>query len=157
MTFSTSRKFSNWWHLRRGTRNDIQFARGRNLYKQKLAQKLKKRVSICASCISGNLCNWLLVYDGITVMLWVVCTWYTTSFRWKRMESSGCSVVKVNLFLYTPWSNMEEHRYSSIHSSSSSIGITAHCGLWPVEQCPSTFSYLPLFPSSHSQHLKISV
>ena len=26
--------------------------------------------------------------------------------------------------------------------SSSSIGTTAHCGLWPVEQCPSIFSYL---------------
>jgi len=25
----------------------------------------------------------------------------------------------------------------------SSIGTTAHCGLWPVEQCPSIFSYLP--------------
>jgi len=24
-----------------------------------------------------------------------------------------------------------------------SIGTTAHCGLWPVEQCPSIFSYLP--------------
>ena len=31
--------------------------------------------------------------------------------------------------------------YSS--SSSSSIGSTAHCGLWPVEYCPSIFSYLP--------------
>ena len=27
--------------------------------------------------------------------------------------------------------------------SSSSIGTIAHCGLWPVEQCPSIFSYLP--------------
>ena len=27
--------------------------------------------------------------------------------------------------------------------SSSSIGTTAHCGLWPVEKCPSIFSYLP--------------
>ena len=27
--------------------------------------------------------------------------------------------------------------------SSSSIDTTAHCGLWPVEQCPSIFSYLP--------------
>ena len=27
--------------------------------------------------------------------------------------------------------------------SSSSTGTTAHCGLWPVEQCPSIFSYLP--------------
>ena len=32
-------------------------------------------------------------------------------------------------------------------SSSSSIGTTAHCGLWPVEQCPSIFSYLP--PTLH--------
>ena len=31
----------------------------------------------------------------------------------------------------------------SSSSSSSSIGITAHCGLWPVEQCPSIFTYLP--------------
>ena len=28
-------------------------------------------------------------------------------------------------------------------SPSSSIGTTTHCGLWPVEQCPSIFSYLP--------------
>ena len=28
-------------------------------------------------------------------------------------------------------------------NSSSSIGTTAHCGLWPVEQCPSIFSYQP--------------
>ena len=26
---------------------------------------------------------------------------------------------------------------------SSSIGTTAHCGFWPIEQCPSIFSYLP--------------
>jgi len=32
---------------------------------------------------------------------------------------------------------------SSSSSSSSSIGATAHCGLWSVEQCPSVFSYLP--------------
>ena len=30
-----------------------------------------------------------------------------------------------------------------IFTSSSSIGTTALCGLWPVEQCPSIFSYLP--------------
>jgi len=28
-------------------------------------------------------------------------------------------------------------------TSSSSIGTTAHSGLWPLEQCPSIFSYLP--------------
>ena len=28
-------------------------------------------------------------------------------------------------------------------SSSSSIGTSAPCGLWPVEQCPSIFSHLP--------------
>ena len=35
------------------------------------------------------------------------------------------------------------HSSSSSSSSSSSIGTTAHCGLWPVEQCPSILSYLP--------------
>ena len=29
------------------------------------------------------------------------------------------------------------------NDTSSSIGTTAHCGLWPVEKCPSIFSYLP--------------
>ena len=33
--------------------------------------------------------------------------------------------------------------FNNLTSSSSSIGTTAHCGLWPVEQCPSIFSYLP--------------
>ena len=35
-------------------------------------------------------------------------------------------------------------------SSSSSVGTTAHCGLWPVEKCPSIFSYLPPTPSIFS-------
>ena len=33
--------------------------------------------------------------------------------------------------------------YVSDFSSSSSIGTTAHCELWPVEQCSSISSYLP--------------
>ena len=36
--------------------------------------------------------------------------------------------------------------YSSSSPSSSlpsSIGTTAHCGLWPVKKCPSIFSYMP--------------
>ena len=32
----------------------------------------------------------------------------------------------------------------------SSIGFTAHSGLWPVKQCPSIFSYLPLILSIFS-------
>ena len=32
---------------------------------------------------------------------------------------------------------------SILINSSSSIGTTVHCGLWPVEQCPSIVSYLP--------------
>ena len=31
----------------------------------------------------------------------------------------------------------------TLWNSSSSIGTTAYCELWPVEQCPSIFSYLP--------------
>ena len=42
---------------------------------------------------------------------------------------------------------------SSSSSSSSTIGTTAHCGLWPVEKCPYIFSCHQLFPSSDSQHL----
>jgi hypothetical protein len=38
----------------------------------------------------------------------------------------------------------------SQYSFSSSIGTTAHCGLWPVEQYPSIFSYLSPTLSSHS-------
>ena len=42
-------------------------------------------------------------------------------------------------------------------SSSSSVGATTRCGLWPVEQYLSIFPiYHKLFPSSHFQHLKIS-
>ena len=42
-------------------------------------------------------------------------------------------------------------------SSSSTVGATARCGLWPVEQYLSIFPiYHQLSPSSHSQHLKIS-
>ena len=32
---------------------------------------------------------------------------------------------------------------NTMSPTSSSIGTTAHCGLWPVEQCSSIFSYLP--------------
>ena len=39
---------------------------------------------------------------------------------------------------------------TKIQCKSSSIGTTAHCGLWPVTQCPSIFSYLPPTLSSFS-------
>jgi len=56
-----------------------------------------------------------------------------------------CSSACPFICLLVPWT-----------SSSSSIGATARCGLWPVEQYLSIFSYHQLSPSSHSQHLKIS-
>ena len=48
--------------------------------------------------------------------------------------------------------------FGTVNSFSSFIGITAHCDLWPVEQCPPIFFPIcqKLSPSSHSQHLKIS-
>ena len=39
--------------------------------------------------------------------------------------------------------NTSSSSSSSSSSSFSSIGTTAHCRLWPVEQCPSIFLYLP--------------
>ena len=41
------------------------------------------------------------------------------------------------------WSLLVDGFAFFTHHSSSSIGTTAHCGLWSVEQCPSIFSYLP--------------
>ena len=49
------------------------------------------------------------------------------------MKSSRCVLI---LIIVYSW-------YSLFYPSSSSNGTTAHCGLWPVEQCPSIFSYLP--------------
>jgi hypothetical protein len=39
---------------------------------------------------------------------------------------------------------MHSHMQTQVSSSSSSssTGTTAHCGLWPIEQAPSIFSYL---------------
>jgi len=56
----------------------------------------------------------------------------------------------IYIYIYT---RIQTHTYTHIHtyihtyihissSSSSSIGTTAHCGLWPVEQYPSIFPYL---------------
>ena len=51
--------------------------------------------------------------------------------------SSHSQHLKISFyFLFPPFPG-------SSASSSSCIGTTAHCGLLPVEQCPSIFSYLP--------------
>ena len=60
---------------------------------------------------------------------------------------------------YSTYSIKNYIHYKSEHaqpSSSSSIGATARCRLWPVEQCPYILSCHQLSPSSHSQHKKIS-
>ena len=49
---------------------------------------------------------------------------------------------KEGSFLWWYTFSSSSSSYSS-SSSSSSIGTTAHCGLWPVEQRPSIFFYLP--------------
>ena len=40
-------------------------------------------------------------------------------------------------------SNSSSYSSSSSSSSSFPIDTTAHCGFWPVDQCPSIFSYPP--------------
>ena len=52
---------------------------------------------------------------------------------WGHHKSKRCTAVRWRIQLHS----------SSSSSSSSSIGTTAHCGLWPLEQYPSIFSYLP--------------
>ena len=56
---------------------------------------------------------------------------FLTPSTWRSFFSSS-----FHLFLGLPL-------LSLLLPSSSSIGTTAHCGLWPAEQCPSIFSYLP--------------
>jgi hypothetical protein len=67
----------------------------------------------------------------------------------KVKKKSNASETTKAIFSFTPLSKngitifvlkKVDHNHSS--SSSSSIGTTAHCGLWPVEQDPSIFSYL---------------
>ena len=75
-----------------------------------------------------------------------------------RKRSAWMFVVYLNAFLlYCASWNLTQNEYFSqrevrikftvtcivLQRTSSSIGTTAHCGLWPVEQSPSIFSYLP--------------
>ena len=70
--------------------------------------------------------------------------------RQKNSLHMWCSTLSSHVMFHTVFTT---HRNSNfivlllhqfmLKSSSSSIGTTAHCGLWPVEQCPSIFSYLP--------------
>ena len=53
----------------------------------------------------------------------VYCSW-----RWAKLSPETC---------WADWNNNNNNYYYY------SIGTTAHCELWPVEQCPSIFSYLP--------------
>ena len=70
--------------------------------------------------VGGNIILWWIFRK------WDVGAW--TGSSWLRIGTGGGHL----------W--MQLWTFSS---SSSSIGTTAHCGLWPVEQCPSIFSYLP--------------
>ena len=55
----------------------------------------------------------------------------------KPKGSSWRVILRIRIIQYSQIS------LRSSSSSFSSIGTTAHCGLWPVEQCASIFSYLP--------------
>ena len=56
----------------------------------------------------------------------------------REMDTFRWFVIRIIKSIY----KVRSHSSSSSFSFSS-IGTTAHCGLWPVEQCPSIFSYLP--------------
>ena len=77
------------------------------------------------------------VYNPVC-MVYTVCS--SSDLTWVRQSPSKYQSMyrweSVNIILLTSW---------LYHTSSSpyAIDTTAHCGLWPVEQCPSIFSYLP--------------
>ena len=69
-------------------------------------------------------CLWLVVQGEVTrnMIVWFIHSLFPNFARNTRMQQ--CCGLQGYLL-------------------SSSIGTTAHCGLWPVQQCPSIFSYLP--------------
>ena len=95
-------------------------------------------------CASSNSYSWCLL-RGNTHTCWHVTAWRTHTY--------------FNIYQCPPFPSHQTVRLalSSIRrtldrllstvpipvSSSSSIGTTAHCGLWPVEQNPSIISHLP--------------
>ena len=73
---------------------------------------------------------------------WCNATAYSKNifFHWhySPLWAVACQTMSFHFFLSA---NNSLHLLTP--STSSSIGTTAHCGLWPVELCPSNFSYLP--------------
>ena len=70
----------------------------------------------------------------------------------KKLNTKVRNAELLNCVFYATHVTQLTIYYSSSFSSfSSSIGTTAHCGLWPVEQCPSIFSYLPPTMTTHFQ------
>ena len=70
-----------------------------------------------------------------------ICTTYYLLFEltgWYRLRNILANKMKT-LKLYTVNSLLE--KFCIVLSSSSFIGTTAHCGLWPVKQYPSIFFY----------------
>ena len=54
--------------------------------------------------------------------------------------STGMGYSRINFGSFSFWSHRYYYYYYYYYYSNDT---TAHCGLWPVEQCPSIFSYLP--------------
>jgi len=62
----------------------------------------------------------------------------------KQTTCAVCTVVKPTVVRWPELvAGVGAKRKWNVVSSSSFVGTTARCGLWPVEQCPSIFSYLP--------------
>ena len=71
-----------------------------------------------------------------------MCTTYYSLFEltvWYRLRNILANQMKTLKF-YTV--NLVLEKFCIVLSSSSSIGTTAHCGLWPIKQYPSIFFYL---------------
>ena len=85
-------------------------------------------ITVLKSC-----CDIILVLVCIAVIFFFIFHW-----QYSPLWAVACRTTSFHFFLSAT---------NSLHlltpSTSSSIGTTAHCGLWPVEQRPSIFSYLP--------------
>ena len=120
---------------------------------------LRGRCSDCATVWGSNPGRgWKFSLLHCSDLLWyrpnLMCSGYWGYFPGVKepapeVNNSSLSVaeIKMNVAILTfilPCIVIYSSSSSSSSSSSySSINTTAHCGLWPVEQCPSIFSRLP--------------
>jgi hypothetical protein len=80
-------------------------------------------------------------------MNWLVLTWtlHSQGFVLKNNHVRCSSLVSEFISCLSRYDQFEIINVHICNISSSPIGNTAHCGLWPVEQCPILYIYIYIY------------